>query len=289
MRTVLSTWNEPGEVAIRVAVSRLEDGKTMLDALEAGLAAAEDDPHLVAIGRGALPNSDGVIELDASVMVGSDLAAGSVCALQGILPAITVARWVMERTPHVMIAGGQAKRFAVENGLKEQSLDTEESRARYAEYLERPEVKEKYVHTSHDTVTVLGNEEGSVTAASSTSGLGFKIPGRVGDSPIVGSGIYADDEMGCAGATGWGEQLWRACASYRAVQNMGSGMSAQDACEEVVRYMLRRLPGSREMACAVMAIAKDGSFGAAVTQGTFPYWSWIGGEPRMHECTALEV
>ncbi|MCC6404410.1 MAG: isoaspartyl peptidase/L-asparaginase [Fimbriimonadaceae bacterium] len=289
MRAVLSTWNEPGEVAIRSAVARLQAGGSMLDALEAGLVAAEDDPHLVAIGRGALPNSEGVIELDASVMVGSDLTAGSVCALQGILPAITVARWVMERTPHVMIAGQQAKRFAEQHGLKEQCLDTAESRARFAEYLERPEVKEKYVHTAHDTVTVLGNQDGKVTAASSTSGLGFKVPGRVGDSPIVGSGIYADDEAGCAGATGWGEQLWRACASYRTVRGMASGMSAQEACDETVRYMLRRLPGSREMACAVMAIARDGNFGAAVTQGTFPYWSWTGGEPQMHECSALEA
>lgn len=288
MTTLLSTWNEPGEVAIRAAVAKLGTGGSMLDALEAGLAAAEDDPHLVAIGRGALPNSEGVIELDASVMVGADLAAGSVCALQGILPAITVARWVMERTPHVMIAGDQAKRFAIQNGLKEQSLDTDESRARFAEYLDRPEVKEKYVHTAHDTVTVLGNRDGKLAAASSTSGLAFKVPGRVGDSPIVGSGIYADDEAGCAGATGWGEQLWRACASYRTVQNLAKGMAAQEAAEETVRYMLRRLPGSREMACAVMAVAKDGSFGAAVSNGTFPYWSWTGGEPEFHECTPLE-
>jgi isoaspartyl peptidase/L-asparaginase-like protein (Ntn-hydrolase superfamily) len=283
MPTLLSTWREPGQVAIEQALVRLAGGGSVLDAVESGLAAAEDDPDLVAIGRGSLPNSDGELELDASVMVGSTLAAGAVCAMRGILPAITVARWVMERTPHVMLAGDQARRFAIENGLVPQDLGTEESARRYAEYLERPEVKQKYVHTSHDTVTMLGrDDDGRFVAASSTSGLGFKLPGRVGDSPIVGAGIYADDEVGAAGATGLGEELWKACASFRTVQAMRRGLSAQEACDETVGYMARRLPASRDMACAVVALGRDGSHGAASTSIEFPYWVADGPEPVLH-------
>lgn len=281
MATVLATWNEPGQVAVEHARRRLASGGSMLDALEDGLAAAEDDPHLVAIGRGALPNSEGELELDASVMVGSTLQAGAVCALRGILPAITVARWVMERTPHVMLAGDQARKFAIANGLRPQELGTEESARRYAEFLERPEVKSKYVHTSHDTVTMLGWEDGKTVAASSTSGLGFKLPGRVGDSPIVGAGVYADDEAGCAGATGLGEELWKACASFRTVQAMARGLSAQEACDETIRQMARRQPGSLAITCAVLAIGRDGSCGAASTHADFPYWVLEGGEARM--------
>jgi N4-(beta-N-acetylglucosaminyl)-L-asparaginase len=283
MPTILSTWREPGEAALSAAERSLAGGGTMLDALESGLAAAEDDPFLVSIGRGSLPNSDGVLELDASVMVGATLESGAVCAMRDILPAIRVARWVMERTPHVMLAGSEARRFAVEQGLEPQSLDTEESRRRYEEYLARPEVRAKYVHTAHDTVTMLGrDEDGGLVAASSTSGVGFKLPGRVGDSPIVGAGIYADDEVGCAGATGLGEELWKAGASLRTVEAMQRGLPPQEACEETVRFMLRRLPGSHRMTCAVMALRKDGAFGAAATHGEFPFWSWQDGTRELH-------
>ncbi len=283
MATILATWEEPGKVAIHAARQTVLNGGSVLDSLEAGLTAAEDDPNLVAIGRGSLPNSDGEIELDASVMLGSGLEAGAVCALRGVLPAIRVARWVMERTEHVMLTGDQARRFAIEQGLRPQNLMTAESIRRYEEWLRSPESVAEYAHSVHDTVTMLGEDGGRMVAASSTSGWAYKKPGRVGDSPIVGAGIYADDEHGAAGATGWGEQLWRACASFRTVQAMGRGLSPQEACEETVAYMQRRLPGSRELPCVVLALGKDGSFGAATTKGEFHLWVCRdGGGPQVH-------
>lgn len=288
MPTILATWNEPGKVAIDAAVEKLNTGCPVIDCLEAGLTAAEDDPDLIAIGRGSLPNADGELELDASIMDGRDLSAGAVCALRGILPAITVARWVKERTPHVMLAGDQARRFAIENGLRPQNLMTAESIARYEDWLVSPEVQQSYVHSVRDTVTMLGLEQPThLVAASSTSGWSFKAPGRVGDSPIVGAGIYADDELGAAGATGWGEELWKACASFRTVQAMGRGMTAQEACEETVRHMMRRQPKCRDMACVVLALGKDGSYGAATSKGVFHLWIHQDGQTRVEEHTEL--
>jgi N4-(beta-N-acetylglucosaminyl)-L-asparaginase len=165
---------------------------------------------------------------------------------------------------------------------------TEEAVRRYEQYLARPEVREAYVHTSHDTVTMLGQDEGRFVAASSTSGIGFKMPGRVGDSPIVGAGIYADDEAGAAGATGLGEELWKACASFRAVEHMRQGKSAQEACEAVVRQMMRRQPGSLQIACVVLALGRHGDFGAATTKGVFHLWRHHEGETTVHEYAALE-
>ena len=274
MRTILATWDKPGKVAIEAAAA---SKGSLADALVEGLAAAEDDPDLVAIGRGALPNSDGELELDASIMRGDTLAAGAVCAMRGMLPAIQVARWVMEKTPHVMLAGDQARRFAIENGLVPQNLVTPAVCASYGEYLRSPDRAKAYVHhvsetQAHDTVTMLGLESGKFWSASSTSGMPYKVPGRVGDSPIVGAGIYADDEAGCAGATGLGEELWKACASYRAVSNMRAGMSAQEACEEVARTMRRRQPASREVICVVLALDRNGGIGAGVTTGHFDLW-----------------
>ncbi len=253
----------------------------MLDALEAGLTAAEDDPNLIAIGRGSLPNSDGEIELDASIMEGRNLGAGAVCGLRGILPAISVARMVMEDTPHVMLAGDQARRFAIQKGIVPQNLLTPTVCSHYQEYLASPERASAYVHAvtdlvppdqAHDTVTMLASEDGHCVAASSTSGLPYKMPGRIGDSPIVGAGIYADDEVGCSGATGMGEDLWKVSASHRAVTNMRQGMSPQEACEEVARYMLRRLPHTKERISVVLALDKQGNFSAGVTSGTFHLW-----------------
>lgn len=293
MPTILSTWKEPGKVAIHGALARIAEGGSLLDALEAGLTAAEADESLVAIGRGAVPNADGEIELDAAIMEGAHLNAGAVCALRGILPAISVARAVMERTTHVMLAADQARRFALSQGFLAQNLLSADSIKRWKAWLREPIDEDDYIHTVQDkpvpdTVTMLGREGEHFVAASSTSGLSFKLPGRVGDSPILGAGIYADDEVGCAGATGWGEELWKACASFRTVRNMAAGATALEACRETVRHMIRRQEGAKRLPCVVLALDRDGGWGAAVTKGHFDLWVSVEGRAEVHGFDAPE-
>lgn len=292
MRTLLATWKEPGKIALEAAHQR---GGTLIDALEAGLTAAELDPTLVAIGLGSLPNTDGELELDASFMDGHDLRAGAICGLRGIVPAISVARHVLEDTPHVMIAGEQARRFALSKGFEVQNLLTDESIRWYAERRQRDEPETEYVHSTEeilahhgDTVTMLGwDAPGHVVAASSTSGLAYKMPGRVGDSPIIGAGIYADDEIGCAGATGWGEELWKAAASFRAVEFMRQGSSPKDACGKVIQHMMRRQPQCMDMMCVVLALSNTGEWGAACNTGTFHLWISQDGSISVEEVRGL--
>lgn len=276
MTTILSTWREPGKVALDAAWEAVTAGADLRTAVEKGLAASEYDPTLMAIGLGARPNSDGEIELDAAIMDGRDLSAGAVCAMRGIVPAISVARRVLEKTPHVMLAGEQARRFAIEEGFLPRNLMTTESCRKFDEWRLEKRGNDPYEPVSaenHDTVTVLGLENPShVIAASSTSGIGFKMPGRVGDSPIVGAGVYADDEVGAAGATGWGEEIWKAVASFRVVELMRQGKTPQEACDKAVAYMRRRLPRTSEQGCAVMAVDIAGRTGAAITAGEFPVW-----------------
>lgn len=258
----------------------------MLDSLEAGLAACEEDERFLLIGRGSLPNSDGQLELDASIMDGADLSAGAVCAVQDICPVISLARRVKEITPHIMLAGNQARQFAIDQGFEVRNLMTEENCRRYETWRKSPE--HRFTHIEHairhhgDTVTMLGLEApGHVVAASSTSGWAWKQPGRVGDSPIVGAGIYADDEAGCAGATGMGEELWKAVASFRTVEGMRRGLTAQEACEATIEGMLRRQPNARENPCVVFAMRPDGDFGAATTKDAFELWMCRDGEISM--------
>lgn len=277
MTVLLSSWEEPGKVAIDAAWQARAAGADLRTTLEKGLAAAELDPTLVAIGLGSLLNSDGDLELDASMMDGRNLECGAVCSVRGIVPVISVARKVMEETPHVMLAGDQARRFAISKGFEPQNTLTAECIKEYEAWKTDPvRHSGQYLHAipgDHDTVTMLALEHNNhVVAASSTSGKAYKMPGRVGDSPIVGAGIYADDEIGCAGATGWGEELWRCAASFRVVEAMRQGKSPQEACEDTVRFMLRRQPNSLKMMCVVMALRTDGEFGAATTIDTFPLW-----------------
>lgn len=292
--TIIATWLRPGEVAVRAAHQRLLEGGTLLDCLEAGLIAAEDDPRLIAIGRGSLPNSDGELELDASVMVGKDLSCGAVCAVRGILPVISVARRVMEKTPHVMLAGDQARRFALEEGFRPRNLITPAVAEHYELFLRDPAEAARYVHTMEDvlhddTVTMLGWQPGpEMVAASSTSGMPYKRPGRVGDSPIVGAGIYADDEAGCAGATGWGEELWKAGASLRVVEEMRRGANALEACETVISFMLRRRPGCAARPIVVLALDRSGGFGAACAGGDFDLWVLQDGVISCHHYARLD-
>ncbi len=292
--TILATWERPGKVAMEAAWQAHARGESLISALEQGLAAAEEDPSLIAIGLGSVPNSDGELELDASIMDGRDLSAGAVCSVRGILPVISLARRVMDKTRHIMLSGEQARRFAIEQGFKPRNLMTAESIRRYEEWLEQPEREKDYVHAAgdkpSDTVTVLGLEEGPhVVAASSTSGLSFKRPGRVGDSPIIGAGIYADDETGAAGATGNGEELWKACASFRTVDAMSRGLNAQEACDETIRAMLRRQPASTDMPCVVFAISINGDYGAATTTGEFPLWVCEEGVFTMKRFRPVEI
>jgi N4-(beta-N-acetylglucosaminyl)-L-asparaginase len=285
MPTFLATWDKPGPVALEAAWTQWNRTCELKDALESGLAACELDPSLLAIGLGALPNSDGELELDAAIMDGRDLSAGAVCAVRGVVPVISVARRVMERTPHVMLAAEHARRFAIEQGFRPRNLMTAANVERF-EAWSAGRAEFEYVHSiedgttaSHDTVTMLGwDGNGHTVAASSTSGLAYKLPGRVGDSPIVGAGIYADDEVGCAGATGWGEELWKACASFRTVEAMRRGLSAEEACEETIRHLSRRQPRSLELPCVVLAMRNDGDFGACCSKGTFHLWSCRDGE-----------
>lgn len=282
MPTFLATWMEPGRVTLDAMQRQWLQSLSLLDALEAGLVAAELDPSLLAIGLGSLPNADGELELDAAIMDGSTLDCGAVCAVRGIVPVISVARRVLEETPHIMLAGDQARRFAIAKGFRPRNLLTAECIEQYSKWMssDLPE-DTKYRHSVldlHDTVTVLGAHDGKCAAASSTSGWAYKLPGRVGDSPIVGAGIYADDEVGCAGATGLGEELWKAAASFRTVEFMRQGLTAQEACEKTVEHMLRRQPRTAEKVCVVIAISKGGDYGAALTFGKFDLWISKGGE-----------
>ena len=284
MSTVfVSTWPDAGGPCVRRATESYASQGDLLTACEDGLIEVELDPRFHAIGYGGLPNADGEQELDAGLMDGATLEAGAVCAVRGIVPVISLARRVMEDTPHVMLAGDQAVRFALANGFERRSLQSENSLRRYEEWRANKHGAE-VAHLVHDTVTIVGREEpGHVVAACSTSGLAWKLPGRVGDSPIIGGGFYADDEAGAAGATGLGEDIWRFMLSFRAVEFMRAGLSAQEACDKAIGMMVERKPKTREQVSAVFAVSKGGDWGAAASKRGFVAWTSIDGVVESHE------
>lgn len=260
----VSTWPF-GKPANEEALRVFESTGSLLDAIEKGIGVTESDASNSSVGLGGIPNSAGVVQLDACIMDGVGHRAGSVAALEGVRHPIAVARRVMEKTPHVMLVGEGARQFAIQQGFEivptPTGSGTKDSKAKIPLDLE-----------GHDTIAMVGlAPDGRVCGGCSTSGLGHKLPGRVGDSPILGGGLYVDQEVGAAGATGLGENVMRYCGSYQVVEFMRQGMSPEQACIETIKRIARIDPKGFDLAINFIAIDKKGRFGAAGTGTGFQY------------------
>ncbi len=263
-----------------------KNGK-LLDAIEKSANVTELDPNDTSVGYGGLPNEDGVVQLDAQIMNGPDHNCGSVACLEGIKTPCSVARLVMERTDHIHLVGKGAQDFARMHGFKVENLLTESTRKIWVEWKENLSDKDDYFppadgNYNHDrttgTINVLGvNKNGDVAGITTTSGLAWKIPGRVGDSPIIGAGLYVDNEVGAVGATGRGEEMIRSCGSFLGVEYMRNGMSPQEACEAVCKRIIdiNGGPSKVDFNDKIVALSKDGEVGCAAIQGR------KGGEPTV--------
>jgi isoaspartyl peptidase/L-asparaginase-like protein (Ntn-hydrolase superfamily) len=269
--TVISTWNF-GMEANREAMPLLKRGKSALDAVEAGARVPEADPEIRSVGYGGRPDEDGHVTLDACIM-DSHGNAGSVAFLQDIKHSVSVARKVMEQTDHVMLVGDGAKRFALSQGFKEEDLLTEESRKEWLKRKENLSGKgDLGPNENHDTISILAQDkDGNIAGACSTSGLAYKLHGRVGDSPIIGAALYCDNDIGAAGATGLGEAVIKTVGSFLVVELMRQGRSPQEACEEAVRRILRKHGGKVDFQVAYIALRIDGEIGAAAIKNGFQY------------------
>jgi N4-(beta-N-acetylglucosaminyl)-L-asparaginase len=248
----------------------LAAGRASLDAVIAGANVVELDPEDTSVGYGGLPNEEGVVQLDASVMSGKLRKSGAVGALERIKTPSSVARSVMERTDHVMLVGEGALRFARAHGFEEANLLTEKSRLRWLKWKENLSPEDDWFPPADGvyrdkagrpsgTINVLAvDTAGDVAGCTTTSGLAYKIPGRLGDSPIVGAGLYVDNEAGAAGATGRGEEIIKTCGSFAVVEAMRRGSSPEEACREALRRIVRWTREDPDFDVKYVALRRDG-------------------------------
>ena len=298
----------------RRVIEGLRAGDDTLDAVVAGVNLPELDPEDAGVGYGGLPNEAGVVELDACVMHGPSRRAGSVASLRGIKTPSNVAQLVMERTDHIMLVGEGALRFAKAHGFQEEDLLTDKARLAWLTWKEslktdwgpgldapadeqQAELRDLFPNAKPEwfawarrvaadppkgTINCLAlNRKGEMSGCTTTSGLAFKIPGRVGDSPIIGAGLYVDQDIGAGGSTGRGEENIRVAGAHTVVENMRHGMSAKEACLDVLKRISRNYDHELERLKAIgigfYALRKDGEYAAA------PLWSYRtrDGKPRI--------
>lgn len=276
---VISTWDF-GIAANAGAWEVLKKGGRALDAIEAGARIPEADMKNHTVGRAGYPDRDGFVTLDACIM--DELGnCGSVAAIEDIAHPISVARLVMEKTPHVMLVGDGARQFAIENGMKKEKLLTPESEKAWKDWLKKAEYKpvmnienqmpgSKY---NHDTIGMLAiDSKGNISGGCTTSGMAFKLHGRVGDSPIIGAGLYVDNEVGGATSTGVGEEVIRNVGSFLVVELMRQGYHPEDACKEAVNRIIKKKPDTaKDIQVGFLAINKKGEHGAFAIQKGFSY------------------
>lgn len=268
---ILSTWNH-GIPANERAWEVLQSSGSILDAVEEGVKVTENDLSNLSVGLQGLPDREGIVTLDASIMKG-DGSCGSVAFLRQVKHPITLARKVMEKTPHVMLAGEGARQFAISEGMP---LETEElspaAARRYEEWKKESEYSPVINIENHDTIGMVGiDKNGNMAGSCTTSGVAFKMHGRVGNSPIIGAGLYVDNELGAATATGLGETIIRICGSFLVVELMRQGRSPQEACEEVVRRLVAKHDNLDDVQAGFIAINKDGQHGAYAVRPGFNF------------------
>ncbi|NOY37465.1 MAG: N(4)-(beta-N-acetylglucosaminyl)-L-asparaginase [Chlorobi bacterium] len=289
---VTSHTNLTGQKALEAGWDVLQQGGSAVDAIEKAANIIEVDPEDTSVGYGGLPNEAGVVQLDASIMDGKTYNAGAVGCLENIKTPVSVARIVMERTDHIFLVGQGALQFAREWGFREENLLTEKARKIWLRWKENLNPDDDWgppdhlrnrkndqayweefpeMENHHGTVNVLAlDPQGNVAGLTTTSGLSFKIPGRVGDSPIIGAGLYVDNEVGAAGATGRGEDVIKSLASYYIVARMADGRTPQEACEDALNMIIRKYkkvnpdfyPSEK-----FVAINKSGEVGCATMRG----------------------
>lgn len=282
---VISTWDF-GQAANAEAWKILSKDGGVLDAVEAGVKVPEADPNNHTVGFGGYPDRDGKVTLDSCIMDGN-LNCGSVAFLEHIVHPISVARLVMEKTPHVMLVGDGALQFALANGFQKENLLTPESEKAWKEWLKTSkyepviniENQKKDVKQlpggpfNHDTIGMLAIDAGGMMGgACTTSGAAWKMHGRVGDSPIIGAGLYVDGEVGAATSSGLGEEVIRTCGSHAVVELMRNGMKPEEACKKVVeRIVKRNVERAKGLQVGFLALDKKGRFGAYAIHKGFTY------------------
>jgi N4-(beta-N-acetylglucosaminyl)-L-asparaginase len=267
---VVSTWDF-GKVANIAAWDIISMGGRAIDAVEKGVQVPEADPSNQTVGYGGLPDRDGHVTLDACIMDEFG-KAGSVCGLEHIMHPISVARLVLEKTPHVMLIGEGALKFALENGFKKENLLTEKSKKNWEEWLKKAEYKPVINIENHDTIGMLAiDKKGNFGGACTTSGLAYKMRGRVGDSPIIGAGLFVDNEIGAATSTGLGEVVLRTCGSFLVVELMRQGRTPQQACIEAVKRVKKNYSNYKDIQVGFLAVNKRGQIGAFALQKGFTY------------------
>lgn len=285
---VISTWGF-GKEANAAAWEILKKGGRALDAVESGVKVPEADPENQSVGLGGRPDRDGRVTLDACIM-DENYKCGAVLCLEHVVHAISVARMVMEKTPHVMLAGDGALQFAIENGFKKENLLTPKSEKEWKEWLQTSKyepvknIEDLYKgntkhklnagdEKNHDTIGMLAmDSNGNLSGACTTSGMAYKMHGRIGDSPIIGAGLYVDNEIGAATSSGVGEEVVRIVGSHLVVEMMRQGLSPEDACKEAVLRLKKCNPeGAKTVQVGFLALNKKGEYGAFSLQPGFSY------------------
>tara|TARA_B100000886_G_scaffold318466_1_gene258504 strand:+ start:1774 stop:2751 length:978 start_codon:yes stop_codon:yes gene_type:complete len=265
----LATWNVKS--ATTVAGEELNKGTDSLNAAVKGVAIEESNTLNTSVGKGGAPDREGNVSLDACVMNFKG-NCGAVVAVENITHVAALAKDVMEKTPHAILAGEGARKFAIEKGYKEEDLLTNESKLAWEKWLKKSKYKPEINVENHDTIGMLCFDlESQISGVCTTSGTAYKMKGRVGDSPIIGSGLYVDNTIGAAVATGLGEEVIKTVGSFLIVELMKQGKNPQEACEEAIKRIIKKQREKPNFQVAYLATNRKGEIGAYSIQKGFSY------------------